>query len=194
MNTIFTKIILVAMLLTITLNFAQENQNNDKQNVIKGNILGVFGRFYTLSYERQLAPKTSAQLSLGIMGDMIDSSWLDSSSTDSSEFKAFYIMPEFRYYAAKGFGKGFYLSPYARLNFVTLSQDSYSENYFQFNPGLLVGWQWVFGDEFSLDLGFGPEMITNKDLILKDNSGNELISAEYPSVMPRISFSLGYKF
>lgn len=193
MNTIFKKIILAALLLVTSLNFAQE-QNSEKQNVIKGNILGIFGRYYTISYERQVAEKSSAQLSVGIMGDMLDSDWLDSSSTDTSEFKSFYVIPEFRYYPAKGFGKGFYLSPYTRLNFVTLSQNSYSENYFQFNPGLLVGWQWVFGDEFSLDLGFGPEMITNKDLVLKDNAGYELISAEYPSVIPRISFSLGYKF
>jgi hypothetical protein len=155
---------LVALVALFSFNASAQN----KKNVVKANLFGVFAGQYQLSYERTLNPKSSFQLSAGL----ISRSGSQTFGTNAYESKTsgFIVIPEYRYYLAsadKGSPKGFYLAPFARIlmrstnltdNSLEKTPDvSRKEKVSAMGGGLVLGYQALIGNLVSLDISAGPQ-------------------------------------
>jgi len=109
-----------------------------------------------------------------------------------SEYEGFSVTPYYRQYffSKQDYGaKGFYAEGF--LKFFTFddfiyngANDSYTkENYFETSIGAGIGWKWISGSGFLVDLGFG----IGRNLGLPaDDAGQE--------VQPRGGLNFGWRF
>lgn len=83
--------------------------------------------------------------------------------------------------ASKDFPAGFYVAPevqYASLKDKGLNDFSYSA----FSLGAQLGYQWLLGDSFTIEVSAGPSYWT----------GGSNSAVKYTGVLPSIGFNLGY--
>ncbi len=174
-------IALSALLLTLTtsqLSFAQKNP----KNTVKLNVPGLVVGAINVQYERVLSPKVSAVLGVSYF---IPASSRVLKGISTSEFKVnkntmsgFGVMPEIRFYLSgkSEAPRGFYIAPYGRfsrktidldvnatVDFITKGKDIDTKfvgsgSFTTFGGGILIGAQWIFPNNLTLDwwiLGLG---------------------------------------
>ncbi len=189
--------------------FAQNEETSTKKNILKTNILGFIGSYYSLSYERVLTPKTSLQFTGGYIDKFLSASMTINSSYTKTSSSGYFGLVEYRYYASSsGSPKGFFIAPFARFQQITLTYESnisssstnpntpnkYSNSHPMFNLGFVVGGQWIFGEKVSLDVWGGPEAYSTNQVTLRDNNNNELMRIQYGNFLPRLGVSVGLFF
>ena len=145
-------------------------------NTVKTNITGIFLRNYSIQAERVINKSFSFNLQYRWMpeDDLPFKSYLednldfDNDVEDflaSSKISGYAITPEIRWYVGKGFGHGFYISPYYRYSKFDLksipiyyTRDDDMEDiaigtitYKAHSFGLMFGAQWKINDRFVID-------------------------------------------
>ena len=148
-----------AFLLIAILTIGLASQAQAQQNVIKLNPLSLAVLTGNVQYERAINNAMSVQLGFFYTGfgfDVGDGRW---------SYSGIGLTPEFRYYvtnSAKDAPRGLYVGPWVRYqNFSTKIEDNISneEGKISVNSiggGGILGYQWLFGDAFALDLFMGP--------------------------------------
>ena len=124
---------------------------NAQTSAIKLNVTSLAVGTFNGSFEHAIGDKSSFQIGA-----------FYASYGKDTEFKGFGITPEYRFYFGdKGAMQGFFVGPYVRYQNYKLSQQSVSFNtgaiYTEsatlntFGGGVNVGYQWIFGEHFSLE-------------------------------------------
>lgn len=189
------KLFWIALFIT-SATFAQRRSfhNNDRTNVIKHNIFGVFSGQYQLAYEKIVSDHFALQLSLGYIGGGNESG----SSTVNGEnhnysvsSSGFIAIPEIRYYFGENGPKGMYVAGLMRYRHKEkdlkdsengtsgINQDlSRTKTIKAFGGGVVLGYQWVTQKGFSIDL-FGG--YTSKDRTIDYDYDNASLNASSPN-------------
>lgn len=173
--------------------FAGENYS-PRMNFVKTNVTGILLKNYSIQYERVFTKRFSAAISYRNMpegGLPFRSMILDRMDQDDQEGRDivnnlmvsnFAITPEIRFYMGKkGYGRGFYIAPFARIagyeasnfkfnyddEFGTSQSISLSGEVNAVTFGVMFGAQWSLGKHLVLDWWIlGPHAGTGKgDLI-----------------------------
>lgn len=210
-KTLLLSTALVALFALFSFNASAQN----KKNVVKANLFGVFAGQYQLSYERTLNPKSSLQLSAGLISRSGSQTFGTNSYT--SKTSGFIIIPEYRYYLAsadKGSPKGFYVAPFAR---VLVRTNNLTDTSLERNPdvsrkekvsamggGLVLGYQALIGNLVSLDISAGPQYKSrnskttyNQDGVTDDDFDSKFIDfkiQDRSGMGVRFAVSLGVAF
>lgn len=158
----------IAILATFSL------QAQDRNNILKTNVIGYFNGQYQLVYERALTPNFSAQLSGGVIASQSEGA----SIINGTEYKyenqrsGFIAIPEVRWYPGANQMEGFFIGAFGRFRQVTndlsdLSTPKGSEGIAQdlsrerkntaLGGGMTVGFQWISDGGITLDLFVGPQ-------------------------------------
>lgn len=105
------------------------------------------------------------------------------------EFKGNAVTPEIRFYLGEGYGKGFYLGPFARIDhykftsayaFRTLSENytiDFEGKHKAFGYGLNIGAQFPIGQHFTIDTFIGP-YLSNVKIDFHSTSNYQLTDQE----------------
>jgi hypothetical protein len=160
------------------------NAEGNSNIVVKMNLTQLTFRNFSFQGEFAFHPKMSFALGFSyLMQRPIPSFWYDDDPYFSRPtYGGFAITPEFRFYPSgdedQGAPHGFYLAPYLRYAKYNLKQTvSYTDDdnktysaeakqtYGGVNGGLMIGYQWIIGDHFSIDLwifglGYGKAKYT----------------------------------
>ena len=123
-------LLLIAVSLVVISVSAQEivknEEKTEKSNFVKINLLAITGGKYAFEYERVLAKKLAVTVAFGLrpenklpfssqISDLIDDQEINSFIA-GMKTSGIDITPEVKFYLSKsGFGKGFYLAPYAKF-------------------------------------------------------------------------------
>ena len=136
------------------------------KNIVKLNLLPLGIKNISLNYERILADRRTASLTVNtfIPGTTPSflSSLVSSESPDTDDFSGFSVTGDYRFYGnQKGAPKGFYYAPFARYANYKYSFDTTIENNLSnantalttYGVGIQIGTQWVIKDRFVIDWG-----------------------------------------
>lgn len=181
--------------------FAQE----DKNNIIKMNIFGLFVGQSQLSYERAINENFSAQLSLGYISRNQDLSI----GTAGMEYKTtgFLVVPEVRYYftdVINGlYGAAFLRYRSTELKVENQDKEGYRQDRDTYGGGLLFGYQVLLGDAdiVALDFFLGPQykkvdqsgkVYTNEDSSEFENEDE--LKIEKDGIGVRLGINIGIAF
>jgi hypothetical protein len=189
--------------------FAQRSSGgSEATGVVKLNVLSLFTRTGSLSYEHVLSDKLSLQLgvqyTLPRRARILGVNLLG----EDGRMNRFSVTPELRYYPAGAAPTGFYVGPFARYVNLSVSGDvtqdingqtrtvsgRVTQNTYSF--GGVLGGQWVFGEHFSLDVFGGPYFSfgsINVSQNITEEDYNFPSSVSFP-VWLRAGLSLGYSF
>lgn len=146
-----------------------------KLNIVKVNLTSLAFKNGSFQYERILSRKTSVALGASFLpktglpfastlsdqfGDNADAQ----RAIETTRLSNFTITPEFRFYLGKGYGKGFYIAPFARYQQMDFEQEySFTASSGKvhnpliggkiknFGGGLLFGAQWMLSNKISFD-------------------------------------------
>lgn len=149
--------------------FAQAQQG---RFVLKINPLSLFAVTANVQGEYALSDKLSAQL--GVFVGSVNLGFGASNADGGVAYTWYGLTPELRYYAThsrKSAPAGFYLAPFLRYRGIQTSYDGsvydpdtqtnttaeVTAKINAFGGGALLGYQFLFGDVFALDLFFGPQ-------------------------------------
>lgn len=156
---------------------AQQEENQEKMNLVKMNLTSIVFRNYQFAYERLITKRFSVQVSYGFIPSgqvpLIDEVIKDE-NVDNIKLGGNNITIEPRFYLGKGYGHGFYIAPYYRyshfnidnLTYRYTSKDpamtdkkipiAFSGKTNSNNVGLMIGAQWLLGrrDNWVLDVWF----------------------------------------
>ena len=162
-NLVFTFLVFICMAGSAA---AQQTQ------ALKIGPLGFLFGNYNLRYERAIGEKSSVQ---------IGANYFDYELFDD-DITGFGVDLSYRYYFKEAI-EGGYVSPAANFDFLSVGDFNYST----LGLGATVGYQWVAGGGFLVDLGLGYgynfEVSKDDDLIEDYNRGGV-----------RFTFALGYAF
>ncbi len=139
------------------------NSGTDAKNTIKVNPLSLILRTGSVFYEHKLAENSSFQMGVAFTGMKVG----------DVNFNGFALTPEYRFYPKKNALSGLYLAPYVKYQNYTLKADGSKGTYSSFGGGLLLGRQWVYKSDFTLDLFFGPSY-NNGDIKVKSGDEEDL--------------------
>jgi hypothetical protein len=170
MKTAKTMAVLSAMM---CLAFATANA----QSVIKVNPIGLAFGSINADYEKFLNDKTSFQIGANFISRKID----------DVRYTGFGVQAQYRWYLTKNDRpKGLFVGPTAAFNFVGYDDNfaEESDNYSFLAIGGLIGYQWVFGENFTFEAGIGPNFGIPFSDVDDDAFGT--------GVYPQISLALGY--
>lgn len=141
----------------------------DGKTMVKTSVTSPFLGTFGFSGERILNKRLSAVLGVSFMPsttlpfvvNIMDAAGTDKETSDmisSVKFNTFSFSPELRIYTGKGYGRGFYVSPYYRYerfglnNFSVEFTASEKEEEFMLegglnthSAGLMIGYQWLVG-------------------------------------------------
>ena len=203
----------ISMLSTL---FVSAGGGYEKKNIIKWNVaelaIPVIHTF-TLSYERALQDNLSINFNVCFFNASLDlnaasnNAGATSNSSVSASQTTFGVTPELRFYPGDEAPHGFYVGPYITYKNFNFSADgknsngetaSGSLNFTAFGGGGMIGYQFIIGSVFVIDIntGFGYYNIKSGDLVLNYNSGSQ----SYPTgikvagTTPIFGFSLGGAF
>ncbi len=136
--------------------------------------VGPFGfllGFYNATYEKKLKDKSSftigARYSGGVPG-------LD-------DFTAFGANASYRIYFKEAI-TGPYFAP--GISFTANSSEIF-ENFSNIRPGAVIGWQWIFGGGFMMDLNIGAGY--------RLGFGDD-VDTDFDGIRPSFQYSIGYAF
>jgi hypothetical protein len=136
--------------------------------------VGPFGfilGFYNATYERKLKDKSS--FTVGARFSNFD--------LEVDEFTSFGFNASYRIYFKEAI-TGPYFAP--GISFGSNSSET-TDSFSNIRPGAVVGWQWIFGGGFMMDLNIGA----GYRLGFGDN-----VNADFDGVRPNFQYSIGYAF
>jgi hypothetical protein len=151
-----------------------------QENVVKVNPIGILYGSNLVAYELSLGEKTS-----GLIGANYSNYKLDGNNKNKSIGGEL----QFRYYLKESL-KGLYggaLGTYATGETAFIGV---KEKFNSFGAGAIVGYQWIWGSGFSLDLNAGIEHIS---INYKNSSASKLTSKDN-GIIPVLGISFGYAF
>ncbi len=170
-----TKLYALALITAVLFCFAPKAKA--QQNVIKLNPLSLAVLTLNVQYERALSQATSAQLGVfytGFSFNVGDGKW---------SYSGVGITPEFRYYvtnSAQDAPRGLYVGPWVRYqsfntkivveDFFTGQEEEGKISATNIGGGAILGYQWLFGDSFSLDMFLGPGYGSGSSKVVTDTS------------------------
>lgn len=155
----------------------QQEGSQEKMNLVKMNLTSIAFRNYQFAYERLMTKRFSVQVSYGFIPGgqvpLVDEVIKDE-NIDNIKLGGSNLTIEPRFYLGKGYGHGFYVSPYYRyshfnidnLTYRYTSEDpvavdkkipiAFSGKTNSNNVGLMIGAQWLLGrnDNWVLDVWF----------------------------------------
>ncbi|NNC95789.1 MAG: DUF3575 domain-containing protein [Chitinophagales bacterium] len=163
-------LVLVVLLGVIQTADAQE------KNIIKTNPIGLaFGNF-NIAYERAVSDASSLQFGGNFFFKLF--------GTDVSGFG---LNAAYRYYVTHNSRvnpEGFFVGP--RLAFNTFTESSSDASVSTMGIGGLIGYQWVFDINLTLDLGAGPTYL----FVVTDAGATET----FDGFVPNLILAIGYNF
>ncbi len=186
--------------------------DNDKKNIVKWNVAELLlPRTITLGYERVLQDNMSLNTNvcfINYSADLSANTFGSGSSSASASVTIFGVTPELRFYPSGKAPHGFYVGPYLTYKSLLYSasatddQGQKASGSISFNAiggGAVIGYQFIFGDVFVLDLnsGFGYYNIKSSDLVLTfpDNTNQTYPTGiKLVGVTPILGISLGAAF
>ncbi|WP_423149176.1 DUF3575 domain-containing protein [Rubrolithibacter danxiaensis] len=149
------------LLITLLVFFAGSSLvAQEVNNTFKINPLSALLRVGSVFYERKVADNGSLQLGVAYTGLKLD----------DTKFTGLALTPEYRYFPKANALSGVYLAPFLRYQNYKLKENDNKGSYSSFGGGALIGRQWVFKSNFTLDLFFGPSFNSGK---YKAESGDE---------------------
>ena len=162
---------------------------------IKTNPLGFFAAQYQLAYEYGLNDNLSVQLSAGAIGGSGEAFSLDPNVTNqiSTTRSGFIVIPELRYFPGGSACEGFYISLGGRYRTATTVDSDDNERLSRQAAGgsLLLGFQKVGGDGYTVDFFLGPQFKT----VTVDASGDLDVSGLFnndDNVGVRLGVNIGF--
>jgi len=197
--------IIAVALFTLTGTQAIAQENVIKINPFKA-IIGGLG----FQYERVLSDKTSAQVEFSFFKKTFGASVSIGSSSVGSEtvYSGIGFGGEYRYYitnASRDVPSGAYVGPY--ISYDTFKQTvknsvnaggtgddlDVETSIGSFGVGGQIGWQWLIGDVFAIDLNLGVGFRSVSDN--SDDSDSDInFSLANNGIGLKSSFALGYAF
>lgn len=200
---------------TTTRKTYSSSDSENPQNLIKLNILSAFARTGSLSFERVINEKMSAQLGFQYTFPR-PARILGQNLIEDGTLNRWAIAPEFRFYPTGNAPTGFYVAPFFRYVNLSLSGRIDARNPLYpsqpeqperilvdgkatrhtYSFGAVVGGQWVFGEYVSLEAFIGPYFSTGSLDIsqnITDGNINFPISLNSP-VWIRSGMTLGFAF
>ncbi len=132
----------------------------DVKNTIKINPLSALLSTGSVFYERKIDDGISVQLGVAYTGVKLS----------DTKFNGLAITPEARFYFKKEAPAGMYAAPFLKYQNYTVSDGRNKGDYTSFGGGAVMGYQWVYGSGFVLNLFFGPSYNNGK---YKATFGNE---------------------
>ncbi|WP_299884099.1 DUF3575 domain-containing protein [uncultured Lacinutrix sp.] len=156
------------------------NALNAQENVVKVNPIGLLYGSNLVAYELSLGEKTS-----GLIGANYSNYKFDGNNKNKSIGGEL----QFRYYLKESL-KGFYggaLGTYATGDTAFVGV---KEKFNSFGAGAILGYQWIWGSGFSLDINAGAEYIS---INYKNKSAVNLARKDN-GIIPVLGISLGYAF
>jgi hypothetical protein len=178
-NSILFLAVTFISILTCPRVFSQKPLNTDDdtpKNVIKLKPFALVLGMVTLQYEHAFGPHISGACDVSFLSRAVSAtppSGKSSSQDFSAKISGFGISPEFRYYASKikPAPKGLYAAPFLEFYSLSLSAsgvDSSSGRPFSatlngingIGGGALLGWQFLIGNVFSIDINSGFRYIS----------------------------------
>lgn len=144
-----------------------DNKLIDGKTILKGNLTGLLLNNYGLYGERIINKNLSAVVGINTMPQrkIPFRSYIKANNEetdailDEMKISSISFTPELRIYTGKGYGRGFYLSPYYRYErytindmIVTIAVENYptqtipfAGDFETYAGGLLIGYQWLLG-------------------------------------------------
>jgi hypothetical protein len=195
---------LFTLLLFVSLLMVFFHSSHAQKNVLKINPLSLGLVTLNAQYERALNESTSAQLGLFYSGFSTNFP-----GEGRLGFSGISFTPEFRYYlsnASQDAPRGIYVGPYLRyrsLQAFFRDENGTNDGEWELNTiggGVLLGYQWILGDVFALDIYLGPGLRNNSTKILlesEDYSIDELpgfLFGDGLGILFRFGISVGAAF
>lgn len=125
---IFSVVLFASSQIIFAQNDSEEYQN--RKNIVKVNVTALAITNFYVQYERVLTKRSSLALGISTIpnrgipfSDQLQTSFVDGNdnfSFSDAKFGYFSITPEYRLYLGKGYGKGFYFSPYFRYSKISI--------------------------------------------------------------------------
>jgi hypothetical protein len=227
----YTKIVILitAFIFSFNLNQIKAQSEYTSKNVIKANVLGAAIGGFSISYERAFAENKSAVLTGRFMFyNFEDTQGFnfgnrgDVSIDYSIDFALVGVLPEVRFHVASLFEQnapeGLYLAPYGGFTRATFDVNSLNSNFiinggtsaFFVEFGGLLGYQFVIGDQLTLDFfsGLGYSSFTLEKVsveVISTTSSEQIndfvdfkrtlpLGATLTGFLPRFGASIGLAF
>lgn len=127
---------------------------------------------FFLFYNLTLYTKLSDRTAIGIGAQIPTLSGID----------GFGLNAEFRIYPSGKSLRGFYFAP--NISYNVLGSENSDDKVTPFSVGVLLGWQWFPGDDFSIGFGLGV------DYYEVDTSDDDFNSVD--GTVPAVRFDIGY--
>lgn len=198
-TTIFKRTLLLALLFTLTMNYAL-GQKGEKDHVVTWTPTSLLGTKFNLGYEYTVTDKIGIKVGFGwslVGGSNISTSFNDNINTNNSnitldpKFTGFDITPELRFYTGGQAAEKFYIGPFIRYYKYALSEISYeftdgdgedrdgngSFDLSALGGGVILGGQWISDKGFvfgiNTGLGFGSGKFDGEVKDISDISPEE---------------------
>ncbi len=175
------KVFLSAALMCITiLSMAQE----ERQNVVKLNPLGIIFGSANVAYERAIGEKSSVVIAPSFGGFKLG----------GVKYSSFGLGAEYRYYLGQSSApKNLYVSPGVGYSGGKVKWEGFNEEdtkFGSFNLKAVIGNQWIWGSGFTLDLNGG---ISYWKFNYKDDESSSF-ALKGSGILPALGLSIGYAF
>jgi hypothetical protein len=159
-------IFLILPFIIFTFSLVLSQDVNEPKNVVNLGLGGLALGNISLNYERTFSDSRAASLTAGLLVPRKLPSFIYDIISDEIALEAdnkisgFYIMPEYRFYPSyKIAPEGFYIAPFLRLNYYTLSMSGDFDDitadingkFTGFGGGVQFGMHWVIKERISID-------------------------------------------
>lgn len=185
---------ITSLMLVLMATFLVNDVANAQQNSVKTNLANLIISGGSLHYERVISDNGSVQLG----------AFISSLEISGTNFSGFGIIPQYRYYpGGSEIPHGFFLAPLISFQTFGLettvsslgSSSTASADYTLFGAGLDVGYQWLIGRSFAIELSTGATFnSTNLEVTSSAGSQSSFDTGQIGSFAPRLGVSFGYAF
>jgi hypothetical protein len=163
---------------------------------MKKNFLTLFILFViSASLQAQIIKVAPISLAFGIINAGYEAKLGEKSSIypsasfySRSSVSGFGLGLQYRKYvsASKEFPAGFFLAP--EVQYGSFKQKDFADfSYSAFSVGGQIGYQWLLGDNFTIEASIGPAYWIA-------GSSSPGVTVSYDGILPSIGFNLGYMF
>lgn len=153
---------------------AQSSDGGDFDKAVKLGPLGFILGSYNATFEKKLKDKASF-----VVGGRFSNY-----SLNDNDYTAFSVNGQYRIYFKEAIA-GPYLAPSAGIGFNSTDIVGVSESFTNIGIGANIGWQWVAGGGFVVDLGIG---------VRYRNGFGDSVDADFSGIGPSFQVQIGYAF